>query len=195
MGVIKTLLALIGAIVVAGLIFAFVKFGGMIGQVSKLDPGAMSAYMEMGQKVMATGDPSEGMLRRVKVDDDVSNDDILEAMKSIAGEENMQLVGDTTMFDGSVDENGKKTKYTRIISFCSRTIAKDFLDHSAGFGIFMPCRIMIREDDEGHRWLYTMALDLMIHGGHPLPPKLLAEATHVKETMYKLMDLPAKGDF
>lgn len=31
-----------------------------------------------------------------------------------------------------------------------------FLDFSMAFGAFMPCRIMLQEDDNGDRWLHTM---------------------------------------
>ena len=34
----KIILMVIGALVVAGLLFAGIKFGGLIGQVTKLDP-------------------------------------------------------------------------------------------------------------------------------------------------------------
>ncbi len=194
MGFIKNILALIGTIVVLGMVFAFVKFGGMIEGASKLDPRAMGYYMKMGEDVMATGNAAEAMVRKVKVNADITNEDLVETMQSVAEEENMQMVGDTVMFDGSLDENGKKTKYTRILSFCSRTIAKDFLGYSKAFGAFMPCRVMIREDENGDRWLYTMAMELMLYGGTPLPDDLMKKAEHVRDTMYKLMDDAATGD-
>jgi uncharacterized protein (DUF302 family) len=191
---IKNLLALIGTLVVAGLIFAFAKFGGTITGATKLDPQAMGLYMKMMGDVVATGSSSQAMVRKVQVNDGIEPDDIVEVMKDVAEEEDMQMVGDTKMFDGSLDEDGKKTKYTRILSFCSRSIAKKFLAFDPTFGAFMPCRIMIREDDNGKLWLYTMAMELMIHGGNPLPDNMLKSANHVRDTMYKAMDAGATGD-
>ena len=59
----------------------------------------------------------------------------------------------------------------------------------------MLCRILIVEDDKGDRWLITMAMELMLFGGHTLPPEMMTQAEHVRDTMYKMMDLGAKGDF
>ena len=193
---IKNILALIGTVVVIGLLFAFTKFGGKISEVKQLDPKAMGLYMDMFDTVLKTGNAAKGMVRAAKIEDDVTIDDAVEAMKAIAEENNMQQVGDTIMFDGSpVDSSGKKTKYTRILSYCSRTIAQQFLNFSPEFGAFMPCRIIIRENDKGEKWMYTMSLDLMINGGRTLPPKLNELAVHVKDTMYKMLELGAKGDF
>jgi hypothetical protein len=54
---------------------------------------------------------------------------------------------------------------------------------------------MIVEDDEGNRWLYTMAMELMLFGGTPLPPEMMKMAEHVRSTMYSMMDKAASGDF
>jgi len=193
---VKNILAVIGALAVAGLIFAVVKFGGMMSQAAQLDPKAMSLYMDMFDTVLKTGNAAEGMVRKVKVSPDVTNEDIKDIIESLASDRNMQMVGDVTMFDGSpLDSSGKKTKYTRIFSLCSRPIAKQFLDYSMAYGAFMPCRIMLQEDDEGNRWLHTMDLGLMIHGGKPLPEEMLKAAEHVRDTLYEAMDKAATGDF
>ena len=67
--------------------------------------------------------------------------------------------------------------------------------YSLSFGAFMPCRILIVEDKNGDRWLITMAMELMLFGGHTLPPEMMEKAEHVRATMYKMMDLGAEGDF
>ena len=196
MGVIKTILMIIGALVVAGLLFAGVKFGGLIGQVTKLDPQAMNLYMDMFGTVLETGNAADGMVRYKKVDAEVSNEDIKDIIESVASDGNMELVADVTMFDGSpLDSSGKKTKYTRIFSICSRPVAAKFLNYAKSYGAFMPCRIMLQEDDEGNRWLYTMDMGLMLHGGRPLPADMLKMAEAVRDTVYAAMDKAAEGDF
>ncbi len=196
MGILRTIFAFIGLVVVAALIFAFVKFGGVIGKAKSLDPQAMGLYMNMFNKVLETGNSADAMVRKVKVSPDVSNDDIKDIIENVASDGNMQLVGDVTMFNGSpLEEGGPKTKYTRIFSLCSRPIAKKFLDYSMAYGAFMPCRIMLQEDDNGDRWLYTMDMGLMIHGGKPLPDDMLKMAEQVRDTVYGAMDKAAKGDF
>ncbi len=197
MGLLKNILAVIGAILVAGFIFAYVKFGlgDKMDKMSQLDPKAMGAYMTMFDGVLETGKAPDAMVRKVKVNPEVSNEDIVESMKSIATDANMIQVGDALMSDGKPGPDGKKTRYIRILSYCSPGIAKQFIDFSEAFGAFMPCRVLIVEDDNGDRWLYTMAMELMLFGGHTLPPEMMKQAEHVRDTMYKMMDLGAEGDF
>ncbi|WP_373001728.1 DUF302 domain-containing protein [Sulfurimonas sp.] len=196
MNIIKNILSIIGAVIIIGMLVAFVKFdlGDKISKASKLDPKAMGAYMTMFDAVLTTGKSADAMVRRVKINPDVSTEDVIESMKSIAGDANMLQVGDSRMAD-EYDHAGKRQRYIRILHYCAPNIAKTFIDYSVAYGAFMPCRILIVEDDKGDRWLVTMAMELMLFGGHTLPPEMMKKAEHVRDTMYKMMDLAAKGDF
>ena len=189
-------MAFIGGAIIIAAIVAFVKFdlGDKMSKASKLDPMAMGAYMNMFDAVLTTGRATEAMVRKVKIDPDVSTEDVVEAMKSIATDANMLQVGDSHMAE-KFDHNKKRQRYVRILHYCSPAIAKQFIDYTESFGAFMPCRILIVEDDKGDRWLITMAMELMLFGGHTLPPEMMKKAEHVRDTMYKMMDLGAKGDF
>jgi uncharacterized protein (DUF302 family) len=196
MSFLKNILALIGGIIVLLLLVAFVKYdlGDRINKASKLDPKAMGAYMNMFDAVLTTGRATEAMVRKVKIDPDVSIEEVVDAMKSIATDANMLQVGDSKMqVKSSIKDGGER--YIRILHYCSPSIAKQFIDYTESFGAFMPCRILIVEDDNGDRWLITMAMELMLFGGHTLPPAMMEKAEHVRDTMYKMMDLAAKGDF
>ena len=196
MNILKNILAFIGGVIVIGLIVAFIKFdlGDKMSKASKLDPMAMGAYMNMFDAVLTTGRATEAMVRKVKIDPDVSTEDVVESMKSIATDANMLQVGDSRMAE-ELDAKGNRQRYIRILHYCSPAIAKQFIDYTESFGAFMPCRILIVEDDNGERWLITMAMELMLFGGHTLPPEMMKKAEHVRDTMYKMMDLGAKGDF
>jgi len=192
MGFLKNILSIIGAIFLIGAIYGYSKYdiGTKLDQVSKLDPKAMSLYMAMFEKVLATGDSAQGMVRKVKIADDVETADVIDAIKSVAGEENLLVV------NSSLTSNGKDgARYIRLMSFCNPRIAKIMANYSIAYTAFMPCRIAIVSDDEGNRWLMTMDMDMMLHGGKTLPPELLKEAMKVKTAMYKMMDLGAQGDF
>ena len=197
MGFIKGIFTFIGLVVVGALIFAFVKFDlvDKIGKVSKLDPKAMGAYTNMFEQVLTTGRSTEAMVRKVKINPDVSTEDVIESMKSIAADANMLQVGDSKMqVNSSIKDEGGK-RYIRILHYCSPSIAEKFIGYTEAFGAFMPCRILIVEDDNGDRWLYTMAMELMLFGGHTLPPEMMELAEHVRDTMYSMMDMGAEGDF
>jgi uncharacterized protein (DUF302 family) len=187
----KNILSAIGAIAVMALVYIIINFGGMISKASSLHPDAMGHYMTMFEKVLETGDSAEAMIRKVKINDDVSTEDAIENMKSIAEENNFLVVGDSKMsIDTSIKQPGGK-RYIRILHFCAPSVAEDFIAYSKAFGAFMPCRILIVEDDKGDRWLYTMGLELMLYGGKPLPDHILELGKKVQGLMYGMMDAAA----
>lgn len=146
--------------------------------------------MDMFDKVLETGNSAEAMIRKVKINDDVSTEDAIENMKSIASENNFLVVGDSKMsVNSSIKKGGKR--YIRILHFCAPSVAEQFIGYSEAFGAFMPCRILIVEDDEGNRWLYTMAMELMLYGGKPLPDDMMKMAETVRGLMYGMMDAAA----
>ena len=191
----KTILSVIGAIALIVLAYLVINFGGMMGKVSKLHPDAMGHYMTMFNKVLETGSSAEAMVRKIKINDDVTTEDAIENMIGIATDNNFLMVGDAKMsIKSSIKDGGKR--YIRILSFCAPSVAEQFIAYNNSFGSFMPCRILIVEDDEGNRWLYTMAMELMLYGGEPLPPEMMEMATKVRDLMYGMMDAGATdGDY
>lgn len=202
MNFLKSILTLIGAIVVAGLIVAFVKFdlGTRLSQVNKLDPQAIPEYMKMFDAVLTTGDPAKGMIRKMKmiIPSGMSKkeaiENAIEIMDETGEEYGLAMVDSKLMSRGEKDEDGVYQPYIRIRSYCSKTIAQIFLTHSPEFIGFMPCRIGMVEDKNGDIWLYTMSMELMINGGQPLPPKLLELANNVRKGMYTMMEKGSKGE-
>ena len=187
----KNILSIVGGITLVAVAYVAINFGGMVGKVSSLHPDAMGHYMDMFKKVLETGNSADAMVRKIKINDNVSTDDAIETMREIAGDNNFLVVGDAKMaITSSIkDKDGKR--YIRILSFCAPSIAEQFIGYSEAFGAFMPCRILIVEDDEGNRWLYTMSMELMLYGGKPLPPEMIAMALKVRGLMYGMMDAAA----
>jgi len=58
----------------------------------------------------------------------------------------------------------------------------------------VPCRIGIVEDSKGDIYIYNMGLELMINGGHTLPPEMLELVNEVKKGMYTMMEKGAAGE-
>ena len=191
---VKNLLALIGVVAIAAVIGMYAKFGGMASGISKLDEGAIPAYMDMFNKVLKDGDPAKAMMNEYKVAEDITGDDVKESIAALAEEYNMRVTGYVKMFTKE-DAKPNEVKEARIWSLCSLHIAKIFLNHSRYFGGFMPCRIMYVQYGNGDAYLITMDLTLAIHGGYPLPPKMLELATKVKKAMTEIPKRAAEGDF
>ena len=187
----KNILSVIGGIVLLAVAYMAINFGGMMSKVSSLHPDAMGHYMDMFKKVLETGNSADAMIRKVKINDDVSTDEAIDIMREIATDNNFLVVGDAKMsIKSSIKDPGGK-RYIRILSFCAPSIAEQFIGYSEAFGAFMPCRILIVEDDEGNRWLYTMSMELMLYGGKALPPEMIEMALKVRGLMYGMMDAAA----
>jgi uncharacterized protein (DUF302 family) len=187
----KKILSFIGAITVIGAIVGYLAIGSKVGS---LHPDAMGYYMDMFSRVLETGNSAEAMVRKVRINDDVTTEDAIDTMVGIAEENNFLVVGDAKMSIKSSIKDPDGKRYIRILSFCAPSIAEEFIGYSESFGAFMPCRILIVEDDEGNRWLYTMAMELMLYGGKPLPDDMLKMAETVRGLMYGMMDAAATGD-
>jgi len=191
----KNILSIIGGIALLAIVYVVINFGGMMGKVSSLHPDAMGHYMDMFKKVLDTGSSADAMIRKVRINDDVTTDDAIDNMRDIAMDNNFLVVGDAKMsINSSIKTGGKR--YIRILSFCAPSVAEQFIGYSEAFGAFMPCRILIVEDDEGNRWLYTMSMELMLYGGKPLPDNMMEMALRVRGLMYGMMDAAATdGDY
>ena len=157
---------------------------------------AQDAYAEMMSNLAETGDPAQAMMKEWKVADDVTEEDVFEAMKEYAGEYNMRYVGEKNMFrikDGKPDE----VVHARIGEFCSLSIAKKMLNHSRYYGGFMPCRVIYVEYGNGDRYLVSMDMTLAIYGGtdkKPLDPDLLDDMLSVKKAMEEIPQMAASGE-
>jgi len=191
----KNILSVIGGIALLAGVYLVINFGGMMGKVTSLHPDAMGHYMDMFKKVLETGSSADAMIRKVRINDDVTTEEAIDNMRDIATDNNFLVVGDAKMsINSSIKTGGKR--YIRILSFCAPSVAEQFIGYSEAFGAFMPCRILIVEDDEGNRWLYTMSMELMLYGGKPLPDNMMEMALRVRGLMYGMMDAAATdGDY
>jgi uncharacterized protein (DUF302 family) len=162
----------------------------------KLHPDAMSkAYIPMASKLLETGDITMASIKRVKVAEDVSNEDVEEALDSIATAESIRQVGKLPLSEMVELQTDKKQRFLKIFQYCSPRTAMIMVDHSDAFSAYLPCRIALIEDKSGQRWLYTLDMDFMIYGGAPLPKSLLKKALKVQKTMDALQQGGAEGDF
>lgn len=196
MKLIKGLFTLIGAIVVIAAIVGAVTVGP---KIAKLDSHAIPEYMKMFDKVLTTGDPAKGMVRKIKMtipegmNKHEAFENAIEIMDETADEFGFAMVGAKTM-----PRNGKLFKdgglLTHIRSYCSPYIADKFLAHSAEFIGFMPCRIGFVEEPNGDIYIYTMSMELMIDGGQTLPEDMLKLANDVRTGMYTMMEKAAAGE-
>lgn len=192
MKLIRNLLALIGLIAVLAIIAAYVRLGPTL---SEFDNRSLAVYQEFAGNLLETGDPGVSMMWSIQADEGLSPEDVIESMKSIAVSRNFLFVGESPFYKQVQAITGEDYRYVNFLSFCDAQVGKKILEYRDHYSGFMPCRIALVEDKNGRLWMYTMNLDLMIHGGKKLPDDLKADAIRVRDNVKVIMEGAAKGEF
>lgn len=195
MGIIGRFFALIGFVVVIAGAGVTVYFLDDIKAAQKLDRKAADVYLDMAKVLLETGNAAEATIWRVPLEEGVTAADAEEAMRSVANEHNIKNVGELPLSKQVESMTGKPYRVVGIYMFCNPITATKMLDYSDAFSAYLPCRVAMIEDKQGKIWLYTLNMDMMIYGGHPLPDELKQEALGVKNIILDIMHRGAAGDF
>ncbi len=195
------LLALIGFAMVAGLIWLASTSGfGMqnvkdLQNLKNFDPKAAQVYMEMTKTLLATGNGAEATVWKRRVAEGLSAQDVEDTMRFVANEHNFKNVGELPLSEQVAAMTGEDQRFWGIYMFCNPLTAAKMIDYSDAFAAYLPCRIALVEDKTGQLWLYTLNMDMMIHGGTELPAELFEEANKVSEIIQDIMNRGAEGEF
>ena len=195
MKIIWNLLALLGLAVLVLLIVGLVKLGPSVSNLAKFDPEAASTYAAIGKTLLETGNAPEATVWKVPVKEGLTADEVEQTMRFVANEHNIKNVGELPLYKEVEAMSGKPFRYLKVYMFCNPMTAADMVELSDAFSAYLPCRISMVEDKQGRLWLYTLNMDLMIHGGMPLPENLTKEANKVKDIILDIMNRGASGDF
>jgi len=190
--ILRNILAIIGAVAIIAGLAGFVAAQNFL---AKLDPEAPAMYTEFAKRYMENLDPAVAMVRKVRVEDGLSIDDVIDSMKSLAAGHNMLYVGDAPFSRQVEAVTGEPYRYVNFLSFCDVGVGAMMADYHNAYTAFMPCRIALVQDDDGTLWLQMMDLDMMIYGGKPLPPDLREGALWVSATLNDILEGAARGDF
>ena len=192
---IRNVLALVGLIVVIGGGYIYMSHGNALSKFKDFDPKAAETYKTMVDNLMKTGNPAEATVWKAKVKDGLTFEEVDQSIKSVANELNIKSVGELPLGDQVAAMQGKPWRKLKIYLYCNPLTAAKMIDYSDAYSAYLPCRISLLEDKTGKLWLYTLNMDMMIHGGKPLPPELKEEAIGVKKIMLGILERGSKGDF
>jgi len=192
MTLIRNLLAVIGLVALLALLAGAVTIGPKLAQ---FDPGFPKAYGDFAGKLLETGDPGVAMMWSVPVEEGLSTKEVVDSLKSLATSKNLLFVGESPFYKQVEAITGEPYRYVNFLSFCDAQVGRKMLEYRDQYSGFMPCRIALVEDREGKLALYSMNLDLMIHGGRPLPPDLKQDAMQVRDKILAIMQGAAAGEF
>lgn len=195
MKIIWNLLALVGLAVVVVLIVGLVKLGPSVATLTEFDSQALPTYAKIGKTLLETGNAAEATVWKVAVEDGLSAEDVEQTMRFVANEHNIKNVGELPLYKEVEAMSGEPFRFLKVYMFCNAMTAAKMVELSDAFSAYLPCRVSLVEDTEGKLWLYTLNMDLMIHGGKPLTPELKEEATRVKDIILDIMNRGATGAF
>lgn len=169
---------------------------GTIHAMRNLEEGSGGTFMDMWDKwVKSEGDIAVAATWAIKVKPGVTVEDIEAALATVATDENTKPVGVLPLSDELQARNpAVKQKMLRVISYCSPETARMMVDFSPAMAAFLPCRVVIVEKEDG-LWLYTLNMDMMIKMGKKMPPDLKAATMKVRNTLWKMLEKGAAGEF
>ncbi|MGB5736638.1 MAG: DUF302 domain-containing protein [Thiohalocapsa sp.] len=189
---IRNLLAIFGLLALLAILIGAVTIGPKLAQ---FDPGFPKAYSEFAGKLLESGDPGVAMMWSVPVEEGLETEEVVASLKSLATSKNLLFVGESPFYKQVEAITGEPYRYVNFLSFCDAQVGRKMLEYRDQYSGFMPCRIALVEDRAGKLALYSMNLDLMIHGGRPLPPDLKQDAIQVRDKILAIMQGAAAGEF
>jgi uncharacterized protein (DUF302 family) len=197
MNLLRNILSLIGIVAIVAGIGAYAKLAPMFAAFRGFDDRAVATYTEMFTQLAATGNPAEATVWKVLANEDQSFEDIDQTIKVVANEHNIKNVGELPLWKQVEQMTGEEQRVAKIYMFCDPLTAFKMMDYSDAYSAYLPCRISVVEDkkNRGRYWIFTLNMDMMIHGGTPLPAALREEALKVKMIMQDVLKRAAEGDF
>lgn len=195
MAILKNIFSLIGVLTLLMLLVLLFKLEPVVQRFRSFDEQAMQVYMTLAERILETGNAAEATVWKAKVSDELSAEDVEDVMRNVANEHNIKNVGELPLYKQVEAMTGKPFRFMKIYMFCNALTAAQMVDYSDAFSAYLPCRITLLEDKQGKLWLYSLNMDLMIHGGTPLPPELKKEALRVKFIIQDILKRGASGEF
>lgn len=195
MNFIKNGLTLFGAISVAAILWAIYLIEPAYHRFNDFDEKAFDTYQSLFKNILETGNAAEATVWKMQVDEGLKAAEVEEVMKFVANEHNIKNVGELPLYKQVEASTGKPFRFMKIYMFCNALTAAKMVRYSDAFSAYLPCRITLLEDQKGKLWLYSLNMDLMIHGGMPLPDELKKEALNVKKIILDIMKRGASGEF
>ena len=195
MKIIKNGLSIIGALAIVAILWGIYTIEPTYHRFNSFDDKAFDTYQSLFKKILETGNAAEATVWKMPVDDGLKPAEVEEVMKFVANEHNIKNVGELPLYKQVEASTGKPFRFMKIYMFCNALTAAKMVRYSDAFSAYLPCRVTLLEDKTGKLWLYSLNMDLMIHGGTPLPDELKKEALNVKKIILDIMKRGASGEF
>ena len=190
MTLIRNVLAIIGFLALAGAAVVILAVEPYVSKVRTLDREAVAVYSTLARTVLDTGDASKALVYRQPVVSGRSLEEVQSNLVQAARDLGLHQIGIMDVHEEVIRQTRSSFPFLRTFLFCDPELASDLIRHNAGLASFLPCRVILHRDERGMLWLMSPNLDLLMHGGRPLPI-LLQERT--AGLQYKLREIVDRG--
>ena len=174
--------------------------------VNKVSPGVSREAKKnafrtaMAVSPLSMRDMISIMADKIPVDENVTWDDAVEAMKLRANEINFKFVGSSPLWKEIEAVTGQPSARVEMFRFCDAGVARKILDSVPEFVIFLPCAISLIEDGDGKLWVMTLDWDIewMDFAQNPnshLSKEVREDAVRIRESIAYIMEGAASGEF
>ena len=192
---IKNGFAIIGVFSVVVILWVVYMLEPTYHRFNSFDEKAFDTYQSLFKNILKTGNAAEATVWKMQVDESLKAKEVEEVMNFVANEHNIKNVGELPLYKQVEASTGKPFRFMKIYMFCNALTAAKMVRYSDAYSAYLPCRVTLLEDKTGKLWLYSLNMDLMIHGGTPLPAELKKEALNVKKIILDIMKRGASGEF
>jgi uncharacterized protein (DUF302 family) len=132
---------------------------------------------------------------KIAIDRNVSLDDAAESMRLRANALNLKLVAELPLSKQVEAVTGKPQRIITIFQFCDAVTAKELIDLSMDFAVYMPCRIALIEDSDGQGWLVMTDINVdVVAKEKKLQQELTTRIKAVRDGLIEIMQAGAKGE-
>jgi len=194
MRLVRNLLALIGLLGLVALGAAILVLEPYVNKARGLDEAALAVYAGMARTILETGDPMEAMVYQRRAAAGLSVADVEESLGRVAKELGLHSLGTLPVQRQVLAQTGRDFPLLQIHLFCDPDLASDLIRHNPPMAAFLPCRVIVHRDEAERIWLMTPNLDLVIHGGRPLPLALQERVLGLQQTLRDMVDRAAGTD-
>lgn len=191
MQVLRNLLALIGLLALVAIGVAILLVEPYAKRIRSLDEGAVAVYLNIAKTVLTTGDPTDVMVHRRQVPQGHGIDEVERRLIRVAGDLGLPSLGTLDVHRQVRERFGRTFPYQKIHLFCDPELAADLLRYNPAMAAFLPCRVILYQDERGRLWLVTPNLEPVLYGGRPLPAHLKSRALGLQKTLQTIVDTAA----
>ncbi len=132
---------------------------------------------------------------KMAIDPGVSLVDAAQSMRLRANVLNLKLVSELPLSQQVEAVTGKPQRTITIFQFCDAVTAKELIDMSMDFSIYMPCHIAMIEDANGKGWLIMPDINVsLLAKEKKLQGKLTARIKQVRDGLIEIIQAGAHGD-